>query len=92
MWDQVKRYNLPPEPQDQETKKKLERGPRARMFLEKYSFLGQVVVDAMFALYYDKAKKIIDEAVKKYFDFGRYQEVVKKEEELKKRVVDLLGG
>ena len=92
MWDQVKRYNLPPEPQDPETRKKLERDPRARMFLEKYGFLGQVEVDAMFALYYDEAKKIIDGAIRKYFDFGRYREVVKKEEELRKKVVDLLGG
>jgi len=92
VWDQVKRYNLPPEPQDQETKRKLERDSRARMFLEKYGFLGQVEVDAMFALYYDEAKKIVDEAIKRYFDFNKYQEVVKKEEELKKKVVDLLGG
>ncbi|MEM1672869.1 MAG: hypothetical protein QXT86_12545 [Archaeoglobaceae archaeon] len=91
-WEQVKKYNLPPEPQDQETKRKLERDPRARMFLEKYGFLGQVEVDAMFALYYDEAKKIVDEAVKRYFDFNKYQEVVKKEEELKKKVFDLLGG
>ncbi|MEM1731314.1 MAG: hypothetical protein QXY26_09340, partial [Ignisphaera sp.] len=60
--------------------------------LEKYGFLGQVEVDAMFALYYDEAKKIVDEAVKRYFDFNKYQEVVKKEEELKKKVFDLLGG
>jgi len=40
VWDQVKRYNLLSEPQDPETRKKLERDPRARMFLEKYGFLG----------------------------------------------------
>ncbi|MEM1672327.1 MAG: hypothetical protein QXT86_09795 [Archaeoglobaceae archaeon] len=91
-WDQVKRYNFPPVPQDPDTKRKLERDSGARMFMEKYGCLGQVEVDAMVALYYDELRRILDEAVRKYFDFNKYQEVAKKEEELKKKVSDLLGG
>jgi len=45
----------------------------------------------MVALYYGETKKIIDNAIRKYFDFGKYRGVVKKEE-LKKKVIDLLGG
>ncbi|MEM4554146.1 MAG: hypothetical protein QXI86_07985 [Ignisphaera sp.] len=98
-WDQVKRYNFPPVPQDpdtkrklDDTKRKLERDSGARMFVEKYGCLRQVEVDAMVALCYDELRRILDEAVRKYFDFNKYQEVAKKEEELKRKVSDLLGG
>ncbi|MEM1542649.1 MAG: hypothetical protein QXW20_07885 [Ignisphaera sp.] len=91
-WDQVKRYNLPLVPQDPDTKRKLERDSGARMFMEKYGFLGQVEVDAMVALCYDELRRIFDEAVRKYFDFNKYQGVVSREKELKIKVSDILGG
>lgn len=90
-YDQVKKYNLPPMPQDEDVKKKLQRDPRSRMFMEKYGFLGQVEIDAMLALYYDETKKILDESIKKYFDHQLYEEVKKKEEELRQRFTSILG-
>lgn len=89
-WEQVQKYSLPPEPQDENVKRKLLRDPRARMFMEKYGFLGQVEIDAMISLYYDETKRIIDEAIRKYFDFKAYEEVKAKEEELRRRLGTLI--
>lgn len=91
-WEQVRKYGLPPVPQDEEARRKLERDSRARVFAEKYGFLGQVEVDAMVALYYDEAKRLLDEAVRRYFDPKVYEEVKRREEELREEVKKLLGG
>ena len=90
-WDQVQRFKLPPEPQDEEVKKKLLRDSRARMFIEKYGFLGQVEIDAMFALYYDEARRIIDESIRRYFDEKVYEDVRRKEEELREKLEKIIS-
>ncbi|MEM1690084.1 MAG: hypothetical protein QW794_02205 [Thermosphaera sp.] len=91
-WEQVQRYNLPPEPQEEEARRKLQRDPRARMFIEKYGFLGQVEIDAMIALQYEEARRILAEAVRRYFDDNIYQEVRRREEELRRKVEEALSS
>jgi hypothetical protein len=91
-WDQVVKYNIPPTPENEEVKKKLERDPRKKWFVERYGNLYQAEVDALIALNIDEAKRILDEAIRKYFDAKIYEEVKKKEEELRKQVEEKLGG
>jgi hypothetical protein len=89
--EQVVKYNIPPTPENEEVKKKLERDPRKRWFVERYGGLYQAEVDALLALNVDEAKRILDEAIRKYFDAKIYEEVKKKEEELRKQVRERLG-
>ena len=85
-WDQIVKYKIPPTPEHKEVIEKLQRDPRKKWFLEKYGNLYQAEVDALLALYPEEAKKILDEAIKSYFDYSIYQEVKSKEEELRKKV------
>ena len=89
-WDQVVKYNIPPTPEAEEVLKKLQRDPRKKWFKEKYGDLYQAEVDALLSLQPVESKNIIDNAIRKYFDQKIYEEVKKKEEELKKQIETLL--
>lgn len=88
--EQVKAYNLPPVPEQEEVRRKLERDPRARWFAEKYGFLGQVEVDAIISIRPDEARRILDEAIRKHFDMNIYQSVKEREDKLREEVNKLL--
>jgi hypothetical protein len=89
-WEQVVKYNIPPTPENEEVRKKLERDPRKKWFLAKYGNLYQAEVDALLALNIDEAKRIIDGAIRRYFDQGIYEEVKRREEELRRQVAEKL--
>ena len=90
-WEQVVKYNIPPTPENEEVKKKLERDPRKKWFMEKYGNLYQAEVDALLALNVNEAKRILDEAIRKYFDEEIYKQVKERERELKRQVEEKLG-
>jgi hypothetical protein len=90
-WDQVVKYNIPPTPENEEVIEKLKRDPRRKWFVEKYGNLYQAEVDALLALNVNEAKRILDESIRKYFDAKIYEEVKKKEEELRMKVMEKLG-
>jgi hypothetical protein len=89
-YEQVLKYNIPPTPESQEAIEKLKRDPRKNWFVEKYGNLYQAEVDALISLNINEAIKIIDNEIKQFFDFKIYEEVKKKEEELKKQVEEKL--
>jgi len=91
-WDQVVKYNIPPTPESEEVMEKLRRDPRRKWFVERYGNLYQAEVDALLALRVDEARRILDEAIRKYFDPRVYAQVKAKEEELRKKANELLGG
>jgi len=89
-WEQIIEYNIPPKPEFLEVIEKLKRDPRKRWFIEKYGDLYQAEIDAMIALRPEETKKIIDKAIKKYFDVEIYNEVKRKSEELERKLTELL--
>jgi len=89
-YEQVIKYNIPPTPESQEAIEKLKRDPRKNWFIEKYGNLYQAEVDALISLNINEAIKIIDNEIKQFFDMKIYEEVKKKEEELKKQVEEKL--
>jgi len=89
-WDQVNKYNIPPTPENEEVIKKLQRDPRKKWFMEKYGNLYQAEVDALLALNIDEAKRIIDEAIRQYFDAKIYEQVKAREEELRRKAEELI--
>jgi len=90
-WEQVVKYDIPPRPESAEALAKLQRDPRRKWFVERYGELYQAEVDALLALNPDEVKRIIDEAIRKHFDFKVYEEVKKREEELRRRVEEALS-
>jgi len=89
-WDQVVKYNIPPTPENEEVIEKLKRDPRRKWFMEKYGNLYQAEVDALLALNVNESRRILDESIRKYFDTKIYEEVKKKEEELRMKVMEKL--
>ena len=89
-WDQIVKYDVPPRPEAADALRKLQRDPRKQWFVERYGELYQAEVDAMLSLHPGEAIRIIDEAIRKHFDSKAYEEVKRKEEELKKKVDELL--
>jgi hypothetical protein len=90
-WDQVVKYNIPPTPENEEVIEKLKRDPRRKWFVEKYGNLYQAEVDALLALNVNEARRILDEAIRKYFDPKIHEQIKAKEEELRKKVLEKLG-
>jgi len=82
--EQIERYNLPHRPEDEAEIRKLMRDPRFKRW--QYG-LYRVELDAMLALIPEEFKRIVGEAIRKYFDFKIYEEVTKKRiEEIKAKV------
>jgi len=97
--EHVLTLGLPPAPESEEEIQKLKRDPRypryiqqlksdpkLRELAEKYGGLVRVELDALVALKLDEFKKIVKEAIEKYFDWSTYEKVTKaREDELKKK-------
>jgi len=96
--EHIKMYNIPPTPESVEELEKLRRDPRFKKFLAKiqndpvarelYEQHGVIraELDALLALAYEQFKKLIKDAIEKYWDQNTYENVTKKRlDELKQK-------
>ena len=82
--EQIEKYQLPHRPEDEAEIRKLMKDPRFKRW--QYG-LFRVELDAMLALVPEEFKRIVGNAIRKYFDFNVYEKVTKKRiEEIKVKV------
>ena len=90
--DQIDRFNLPPEPDDNETLEKLERDPRHDKFKEAHGGkLYAVELDALMAYVPDEFERIVKDAVDQYYD-PKIWEQVSQDAEHSSEAIRRLGG
>ena len=75
--EQIERYNLPHTPESQEEIQKLQRDPRFKKFSNLYGLM-RVELDAMTSLQPEEAKRILIQAINKYFNQNIYQNITMK--------------
>lgn len=80
--EQVRRYNLPPRPDDAETIAKLARDPRTASYDHKFI----VELDAMVAFVPEEFRKSILSAVKSVFDFDIYNDLKEQAKEHNEKI------
>ena len=74
---QIKTFNLPPIPSDQETINKLNKDTRKSKFILKYGGLYAVELDALLAIAPDEFEKLLIESVDQFFDKTVYEQNLK---------------
>lgn len=74
--EQIKEFELPEIPNEQETIEKALRDPRYSKFVAEHGRLILVELDAMLAIAPDPFKEIIQDSVSEYFDEDVYQETL----------------
>ena len=76
--EQIKRFNLPPVPNDQETLDKIRKDTRTNKFMEKYGGkLYAVELDALLAVIPDQFRVIVQQSVDQFFDERVYRKVLR---------------
>jgi len=80
--EQVEKYNLPPKPEDVETLEKIKRDPRSKSYKKSYI----VELDALVAYAPDDFRKIIKDAISKYFDDETYKRVQEETKKIKEKL------
>ena len=84
--EQVRKYNLPPRPEDAETLAKLQRDPRYKNYEHEYI----VELDSLVAYVPEEFRRILIEAIYSYWDREIYEKLRAKAEELRSQVKQLL--
>jgi hypothetical protein len=76
--EQIKRFNLPPVPNNQETLDKIRKDTRTNKFIEKYGGKLYVVeLDALLAVIPDQFRTMVQQSVDQYFDERVYKKVLR---------------
>ena len=79
--EQVRRFNLPPRPEDAETLAKLERDPRYKSYMHEYI----VELDSLVAYVPDQFRKLLRETIERYHDKEIYNELRQQAEKIAER-------
>jgi len=103
--EQIRRYNLPPRPEDSDTIEKLARDPRSKRFFEREDFFklsleerkrvilesGKYVVelDALVAFVPQEFKRLLNDEIAKYWDENVYKKLQAKKKELEAKAHEL---
>jgi hypothetical protein len=85
--DQVRKYNLPPRPDDAETIAKLARDPRTANYDQKFI----VELDAMVAFVPEEFRKLITDAIKSVFDYDLYNKLREQAREMNEETAKLVA-
>jgi hypothetical protein len=76
--EQIKRFNLPPVPDNQETLDKLRKDTRTNKFREKHGGkLYAVELDALLAVIPDQLKTMVQQSVDQFFDKRIYKKALR---------------
>jgi len=85
--EQVRKFGLPPKPEDAATLAKLERDPRMRNYVIDYV----VELDALLAYAPDEFRRLVREAVDEYWDEEVYEEMKDEEKRLDEELDEILA-
>lgn len=89
--EQIVEYNLPSQPEDPQTLKKLDKDPRTPDFIAKHGQLYAVELEALTAFVPDEFEKLVQTEVDNLFDNNIYQEVLNEPENTKKYISELVN-
>lgn len=78
--EQIEEYGLPPQPDDAQTLKKLDRDPRTKKFIAKHGQLFAVELEALTAFVPDEFEQLVQTQVDSLFDNNIYQELLDRPE------------